>query len=73
MKRTPLAIALATVVAFNTTARAQQGGSQSAPTPLTFEQALQYEVDLEPALLVLLDAEREVLEVDEHRGRELVA
>jgi outer membrane protein TolC len=50
MKRTPLAIALATVVAFNTTARAQQGGSQSAPTPLTFEQALQYAVDHYPTV-----------------------
>ena len=37
------------------------------------EQPLEHELDLEPALLVLLDAEREVLEIDEHGGRQLAA
>src|SRR5690606_38546329 len=37
------------------------------------EQALQHELDLETAFLVLLDAERKVLEVDEYGGRQLAA
>jgi len=37
------------------------------------EQALQYELDLEAAFLVLLDTEGEVLEVAEYRRRELTA
>jgi outer membrane protein TolC len=50
MKRTPLAIACVAVVAFNATARAQPGAAQSAPTTLTFEQALQYAVDHYPTV-----------------------
>ena len=41
---------LATVVAFNTPARAQQGGAQSAPMTLTLVQALQYAVDHYPTV-----------------------
>ena len=36
-----------------------------------FEQPLQHELDLEPTLLVLLDAEREVLEIDEDGSDQL--
>jgi hypothetical protein len=42
MKRTRLAVVLASVVALTTTARAQVGSAPSAPTTLTVEQALQY-------------------------------
>ena len=48
MKRTRLAVVLASVVALTTTARAQVGGAQSAPTTLTLEQALQYALDHYP-------------------------
>jgi hypothetical protein len=37
------------------------------------EQALQHELDLEPAFLVLLDTQRQVLEIDEHGDRLLFA
>ena len=38
-----------------------------------FEQPIQHELDFELAFLVLLHAEREVLEIDEYGGRELLA
>jgi len=58
MNRTPLAVVLASVVGFNTTAttaRAQVSGAQSAPTMLTFEQALQYAVDHYPTVRAALE------------------
>jgi len=55
MKRTRLAVVLASVAAFNTTADAQVGSAQSAPTTLTFEQALQYAVDHYPTVRAALE------------------
>jgi outer membrane protein TolC len=50
MKRSRVAVVLASVVALSTTARAQVGGAQSAPTTLTLEQALQYALDHYPTV-----------------------
>jgi outer membrane protein len=55
MTRIGLAVVLATVVALTTTARAQVGGAQSAPTTLTLEQALQYAVDHYPTVRAALE------------------
>jgi hypothetical protein len=35
------------------------------------QQSLEHQLDVETAFLVLLGSEREILEVDEHRGRHL--
>lgn len=50
MKRSSVAVVLASVVALSTTARAQVGGTQSGPTTLTLEQALQYALDHYPTV-----------------------
>ncbi len=55
MKRTPLVVVLASVVALATPARAQVGGVQSAPTTLTLEQALQYALDHYPTVRAALE------------------
>jgi len=55
MKRSRLAVVLASVVALSTTARAQVGGAQSAPTTLTLEQALQYALDHYPTVKAALE------------------
>jgi outer membrane protein len=55
MKRTRLAVVMATVVALTTTARAQVGSPQSAPTMLTLEQALQYALDHYPTVRAALE------------------
>ena len=55
MKRTRLAVVLASVVALTTTARAQVGGAQSPPTTLTLEQALQYALDHYPTVRAALE------------------
>jgi outer membrane protein len=54
MKRTRLAVALASVVALTTAARAQVGGAQSAPT-LTLDQALRYALDHYPTVRAALE------------------
>ncbi|HZL97018.1 MAG TPA: hypothetical protein VFB99_25395, partial [Vicinamibacterales bacterium] len=55
MTRTRLAVVLASVVVLTTTARAQVGGAQSAPTTLTLEQALQYALDHYPTVKAALE------------------
>src|SRR3954462_1891969 len=55
MKRSRLAVVLGCVVAICTTARAQVGSSQSAPTMLTLEEALQYALDHYPSLRAALE------------------
>src|SRR5580765_8521314 len=55
MKRTRLAVVLAGVVALATTARAQVGGTRSAPTTLTLEQALQCALDHYPTVRAALE------------------
>ena len=55
MKRTRLALVLVSVVALSTTARAQVGSAQSAPTTLTLEQALQYALDHYPTVRAALE------------------
>jgi outer membrane protein len=55
MKRTRLALFLAGVVALSTTAHAQVGGAQGAPTTLTLEQALQYALDHYPTVRAALE------------------
>jgi outer membrane protein len=55
MKRTRLALVLASVVALTTTARAQVGSPQSAPTTLTLRQALQYALDHYPTVRAALE------------------
>jgi outer membrane protein len=55
MKRTRLAVVLAGVVVLTTTARAQVGSPQSAPTTLTLEQALQYALDHYPTVRAALE------------------
>src|SRR3954447_14306888 len=55
MKRSRLAVVLGCVVAISTTARAQVGSSQSAPTMLTLEEALQYALDHYPSLRAALE------------------
>ena len=55
MKRTRLAVVIASVVALATAARAQVGGAQSAPTTLTLEQALQYALDHYPSVRAALE------------------
>jgi outer membrane protein TolC len=55
MKRTRLAVVLASVVAFSTTARAQVDGAPGAPTTLTLEQALQYGLDHYPTVKAALE------------------
>src|SRR6187402_2667768 len=55
MKRTPLVVVFATVVALAAPARAQVSGAQSAPTTLTLEQALQYAVDHYPTVRAALE------------------
>ena len=55
MKRTDLALVLASVVACGTTLHAQVGGVPSAPMTLTFEQALQYAVDHYPTVRAALE------------------
>jgi len=55
MTRTGLAVVLASVVALSTTARAQVGSAQSAPTTLTLEQALQYALDHYPTVRAALE------------------
>src|SRR3954471_5775552 len=55
MKRTRVAIVLASVVAFSATARAQGGSAESAPTTLTLEQALQYALDHYPTVRAALE------------------
>jgi outer membrane protein len=54
MKRTRLAVVLASVVALTTTAGAQVG-AQTAPTAFTLEQALQYAVDNYPTVKAALE------------------
>lgn len=54
MKRTRVAVVLASVVALTTTAGAQVG-AQAAPTTLTLEQALQYAVDNYPTVKAALE------------------
>jgi outer membrane protein TolC len=55
MKRTRLAVILASVVALSPTARAQVVGAASAPTMLTLEQALQYALDHYPTVKAALE------------------
>src|SRR3954464_5833419 len=55
MKRSRLAVVLGCVVAISTTARAQVGSSQTAPTMLTLEEALQYALDHYPSVRAALE------------------
>ena len=55
MQQTRLAVVLACVVALSTTARAQVGGTATAPTMLTLEQALQYALDHYPTVRAALE------------------
>src|SRR4051812_45080330 len=55
MKRTRVAIVLASVVAFSATARAQGGSAESAPTTLTLDQALEYALDHYPTVRAALE------------------
>lgn len=55
MKRTRLAVVLASIVALSTTAGAQVGGAQGASTTLTLEQALQYALDHYPTVKVAIE------------------
>jgi len=55
MKRTRPVLVLAGIVALTTAARAQVGGTQGVPTPLTLDQALQYAVDHYPTVRAALE------------------
>ena len=55
MKRTRLAVILASIAVLTTTARAQVSEAQGAPTTLTLEQALQYAIDHYPTVRAALE------------------
>ena len=55
MKRTGVAVVVASVVALTATARAQVGGAQGVPIALTLDQALQYALDHYPTVRAALE------------------